>query len=373
MTTRDPILREAGKPGPVPADSAAAYRQQEDRLISDVDGRLAGRPEIGSLIGGNPLEVMAANHRHHARFMVNVFRFNHFHLLSRTVPWVYRAYHARGFSYEYFRAELAAWIEAVRKHLEPDTAEPILAVYEWLLDRHEEMVERSRVATIPPSRTDAAWQDVQKAFLASLLSGRADASVDLALRTVRQAADVTGFYLQVIQPCMYEVGERWERGEISVAQEHLATAIASRVMAALYPRFVLGKQTKGKALVSTVAEEFHELGAWMVADLLALDGWDVSYLGANTPTRDLVDMLRRLKPDLLALSSAMPFNLIRLDEVIEAARAQKELPGIRIMVGGRVFRDLEDLWHLTGADGWAPDAEQACLLARVWWEEAGRQ
>ncbi len=134
--------------------------------------------------------------------------------------------------------------------------------------------------------------------------------------------EVPGFYLNVIEPSMYEIGARWERGEISVAQEHLATAISSRVMAALYPRFVLGEQTKGRAVVTTVYEEFHELGAWMVADLLALDGWEVSYLGAHTPTGDLLDMLLNLKPDLLALSSAMPFNLDRVQESIQTVRGR---------------------------------------------------
>ena len=177
--------------------------------------------------------------------------------------------------------------------------------------------------------------------------------------------NVPGFYLNVIESSMYGIGERWERGEISVAQEHLATAISGRVMAALYPRFVLGRQTKGRAVVTTVAEEFHELGAWMVADLLALDGWDVTYLGANTPSGDLLDMLSRLKPDLLALSSAMPFNLIRVQEVIEAIRARKELEQIRIMVGGRIFRDMDGPLAYAGADGWARDAQEASLLARV--------
>jgi methanogenic corrinoid protein MtbC1 len=184
---------------------------------------------------------------------------------------------------------------------------------------------------------------------------------------------VPGFYLEVIEPSMVEIGARWERGEISVAQEHLATAISSRVMAALYPRFVLGEQTKGRAVVTTVCEEFHELGAWMVADLLALEGWEVSYLGANTPTGDLLDMLLNLKPDLLALSSAMPFNLDRVQESIQAVRDREELAATRILVGGRIFREMDDLWRLTGADGWARDAQEAVALAGQWWEETGKR
>jgi methanogenic corrinoid protein MtbC1 len=69
----------------------------------------------------------------------------------------------------------------------------------------------------------------------------------------------------------------------------------------------------------------------------------------------------------------MPFNLIRVQEVIEATRAGKEMEQIRIMVGGRIFRDMTDLWRIVGADGWAPDAQEARLLAQRWREEAGKR
>ena len=373
MKTREQITQEAENLAPVPPEAASEYRQRTDRMISQVDRELAANPGIGSLIGHNPLEIMYNNHRHHARFMTNVFRFNSFGLLARTVPWVYRAYRSRGFSYDYFPAELAAWISSAREHLSPEAAKPIAAVYEWLLVRHEDMVQLSRESTAPSLAPHPDWAKVQKDFLSALLEGAVQKSLDLADRSVRSAGEVPGFYLHVIEPSLYEIGARWERGEISVAQEHLATAISSRVMAALYPRFVLGEQTKGRAVVTTVSEEFHELGAWMVADLLALEGWEVSYLGANTPTGDLLDMLLSLKPDLLALSSAMPFNLDRVEESILSVRAREELKSTRILVGGRIFREMEDLWRLTGADGWARDAREAVALASHWWEETGKR
>jgi len=51
---------------------------------------------------------MYDNHLNHARFMANVFRFNAYTLLVKTVIWVYRSYHSHGFSFDYFPVELAA-------------------------------------------------------------------------------------------------------------------------------------------------------------------------------------------------------------------------------------------------------------------------
>jgi methanogenic corrinoid protein MtbC1 len=80
-------------------------------------------------------------------------------------------------------------------------------------------------------------------------------------------------------------------------------------------------------------------------------------------------MVFNLKPDLLALSSAMPFNLDRVEESILAVRGRHGLETTRIMVGGRIFREMDDLWRLTGADGWARNAPEAVALAGQWWKE----
>jgi hypothetical protein len=94
-------------------EAAETYAQASDRLLDHVNKQLESHPKIKELIGRNPLDLMHNNHKNHASFMTTVFRINSFELLARTIPWVYRAYHARGFLYEYFPAELIAWQVAI--------------------------------------------------------------------------------------------------------------------------------------------------------------------------------------------------------------------------------------------------------------------
>jgi methanogenic corrinoid protein MtbC1 len=168
---------------------------------------------------------------------------------------------------------------------------------------------------------------------------------------------------------MVEIGRLWEIGDITVAQEHLASSLVSRVMASLYPRILVAQHTLGKAVVTTSPNEYHELGARMVADVLETDGWDAYFLGANTPRKDLVQMLLDRRPELLLISVAMFFNLVRAQEIVEAVRAREELRDIRIMIGGRALLHDPGLWRRLGADGWGADAVQAAALAKSWWEQ----
>ena len=206
-------------------------------------------------------------------------------------------------------------------------------------------------------------------MMSLLLQGDFHTCSAITMEIVKSPAELTAFYLQALQPCMVEIGNLWESGAISVAQEHLATALVYRMTSQLYTQYVMGNPSKGSAVITATGNELHDMGARFVADLLEMDGWLVVYLGANTPRKDLIRMLRSIKPDLLGLSVVMPYNLEEAELAIAEIRKDAGLQKIRIMVGGSAFLFAPDLWRRMGADGIAPDGASAVALASSWWEE----
>lgn len=363
-------LQEAqGLPAVAP-EAVQAYKAHLDGMVEWVNQAMAAHPEVHRLIGFNPLSMMYDNHLNHARFMASVFRFRAMALLVKTVVWVYRTYHSHGFSYDYFPAELAAWQQALTSFLEPSQSQAIVAIYQWLVDHHEVMVALAEEPVAAEPVGHPAWQAQREAFLQALLQGDSQTCLNIGSKITKTSTGLQSFYLEIIQPCMYEVGRLWERGEISVAQEHLASAQVARLMAVLFPNLELVPQPKGRAVVTATVNEFHETGARCVADLLALDGWQIAYLGANTPTADLISYLLQTHPQVLAISVAMPFNLDFAADTVTAIRLQPELAGLKVMVGGLAFSLVPELWQITGADGYAPQASDAVTLARSWWRQA---
>jgi methanogenic corrinoid protein MtbC1 len=364
------LIAQARELERIPAGAAEAYDTARTRMVEYVNASMTKNSNILFLTGRNPLDKMYANHRNHSLFMSNVFHLNHLGILVRTVPWVYRVYRNHGFSTDYFPEVLSAWIDAVKKHMPEEHATALVPVYEWMLAHHADFVrlseeDRTREKAVHEARPHA---EVSR-FLAGLLEGDHRRCLRFAEEHVAGKQDLERFYLDVVQPAMVEVGRMWECGEVSVAQEHLASSMVSRVMASLYPRILTADHTMGKALVTTAPNEFHEIGARMLADLLEADGWDVDFLGANTPRHDLVRMLAERKPFMLMISVSMAFNLVRARSVIEAVRNCSELEGVRVMVGGRAFQEDEPLWYVLGADGFAQDGARAKALARTWWEK----
>jgi MerR family transcriptional regulator, light-induced transcriptional regulator len=212
--------------------------------------------------------------------------------------------------------------------------------------------EIATLAEAIPAGPENPLADVLERFVASLLSGDYNACLTIAKEQTATKTQQEQFYLSVIQPTMYRIGHYWESGEISVAQEHLCASMVGRLMAVIYDPPAKRARTP-KAVVTCAWNEFHELGAWIVADMLAMNGWDVSYLGANTPNDELLKLLGQVRPQLLAISVSMPYNLDRVKDLMDAVHDREEFSGMHSMVGGNAFNWMPELWKHLGVDGYA--------------------
>ncbi len=339
----------------VPLASAEAYTAAMPLLRKHTNTVIGNRDDFPSLTGGNPPGMVEDNHRNHTMFMSTVFTIGEYELLAATLPWVYRAYMAHGFSPGYFPEVVKAYMEGVSIHVPRELSGEILEIYSWILDSHRRLLELAGASgeLIPP--TGPEWLERKLEFLRALLEGDHRKCMTIASGAVRSSEDLERFYMQVVKPAMYEIGALWENDEISVAQEHLASAIVTRMMGALDAAELVVPDKDKRVVVTSSASEFHEIGAWMVSDFFENRGWQVRYLGANTPVSDLLDLLRDFRPSVLALSVTMPFNLVAAKKLIEAVKADDDTAGLKIIVGGRVFNQNEGLWRAMGADGYAPD------------------
>ncbi len=156
-------------------------------------------------------------------------------------------------------------------------------------------------------------------------------------------------YQSVVAPAMHELGSLWEKGAITIADEHLATALTHRVLSALRsPAFIdqafEPPSAKPRAMLAAVQGEQHALGLRMAADLLEDAGYQAIYLGADVPSGALLQAIESLSPSLLGLSATMPEFALRLEEVI--SRVRSEHPNLSLLVGGQAIAS-QRVWEAT--------------------------
>lgn len=205
--------------------------------------------------------------------------------------------------------------------------------------------------------------DEKATFLRSILAGERRRAESYARRVTEQHG-VPALYEAVVRPALEDVGALWHSGAITVADEHLATATAQSAIAALYPLVPWPARGRAVAVIACPEGERHDLGARMVADLLALDEWDERFLGADVPVEDLARKVRALRPRLVCLSVTLPFHLPALRSAIALIRASS--PNVNLLVGGRATVDQPDVPESLGADAVARSASEAVEVARGW-------
>lgn len=179
---------------------------------------------------------------------------------------------------------------------------------------------------------------LSRAYLETLRAADAAGAYRVASRALAEGMSLARLYQGVITPAMYEVGELWEKGAVTVADEHLATAITNRVLGALRPPAFFeqgfeGASKKPRAMLAAVQGEQHVLGLRMVADLLEDAGYQTLYLGADVPTGALLQAIEAHPPDLLCLTATMPESGSTLERVaVDVCGAH---PRLSLVIGGQ--------------------------------------
>ncbi len=207
-------------------------------------------------------------------------------------------------------------------------------------------------------------REVGEVYLGAILSGVRSTATRVLDESLGRGTPVLDLYLHVIQRAQYRLGELWAANRITVAQEHMASAVTQAVLAHLYPHLPEGTVDRGPAIVTGVQGELHQIGAHMVADVLEADGWSVRFLGTHLPKEGIVEAAESEGAILVAISATMLFNLREVGDLIRELRGAGKGRSLRVLVGGRAFRHSEEAWRQVGADTHALDLVGARDAAR---------
>lgn len=200
-------------------------------------------------------------------------------------------------------------------------------------------------------------------FNTHLLNNQVKDAGELIHRLVDNGTEIKDIYKYIFQRSQYKIGRLWETNSITVAQEHFCTAATQMIMSQLYPHIFSSSKNGKKIIATCIGGELHEIGIRMIADIFEMSGWDSYFIGANTPADSIIETIKSTDADILAVSASMTFNIPAVEELV--SRTKENIPSekIKILVGGRPFNISTELWKKTGADGWAPDADEAVNVA----------
>lgn len=178
-------------------------------------------------------------------------------------------------------------------------------------------------------------------YLANILDGKRQNCSIIARQYLEANHSITDLYENVFKVALYEVGRLWEINQISVATEHLSTAITEGILNELFEQLYSIKRYNKKVVVACIEKEMHQVGIKMVADTFEMNGWESFYLGSGIPLHELTRYISQVKPDFVAVSLTVYFNISNLLKLIETL--YEKFPALQILVGGQAFTQLSPL------------------------------
>ena len=197
--------------------------------------------------------------------------------------------------------------------------------------------QRSAPAPPPPRAQVRSWSHQCERLFTLLASGDELGARQLVDRLREGAIEPLTLCEDLFRPTLRRVGEAWEAGDISVAEEHRASAICERLLArlAVHPR----GRPRGVCVVATPPGEEHSMPASMAAVALRADRWQVHHLGTQVPTPDLIDLVGALQASLVVLSLTNPDVLVPARRIADEIRAGTEA---EVLLGapGMFLREL---------------------------------
>ena len=329
---------------------------QNQQLLAEkiVEAQYARQPQIWKPYEHLGRKKSVRDVGYHLLYLKEALEANDPNLFTEYLVWVKSLFENLGFPANTLTETLVCTRQVLSEALPAEYQQPALE----MLDHGANYLGSAQVS---PAAFIEPDNRLARQFLDFLLQGNRQAASQLILDEVRAGTPVKEIYLKAFQPSQREVGRLWQINQINVAQEHFCTAATQTIMAQLYPYLFNGQRKKYRLVMTCVGGELHEIGARMVADFFEMEGWDTYYLGANTPTHDILQTVKQYNAELLGISVTMTFHLPQAREIIAKIRA--ESPETRILVGGYPFNVSPHLWQQMNADGSAADAEEAIKIA----------
>lgn len=155
------------------------------------------------------------------------------------------------------------------------------------------------------------------------------------------------------------VGQLWESSAWTVAQEHLATRAASKVVTSASSRYPRAP-SRYESIISACADgEWHSLAADSLALSMEVAGWDVIRTRQSTQPPHVSSLIHDHGPRAVTISCSMTANLPGAYRMIRACLDT----GTPVIVGGEGFGPDDTRARHLGATGWAPRFSEVRDLA----------
>lgn len=243
-----------------------------------------------------------------------------------------------------FRLPAATALMEIANHLEVSVA--------YLLGGRADIEAFEFMATADTAFKEIDLKEVQTEFLKDLLQNQLTVAFERIRSLSHDSIGLLDLYQHVFEPTLKEVGNLWETGKISIADEHIISELIERAVVAISENV----QTETKPPKNLTAAfmlpgaEMHELPLKMTAEIFKSAGWSVNYIGKSIPSFSIKHFLEKNEIDVFVLSITLKAHLTSCESLIQLINGMQLSNPPLILIGGGAIENETVAVQRLGAD-----------------------
>lgn len=197
----------------------------------------------------------------------------------------------------------------------------------------------------------------------SIISMKRDLARELTQKALDEGMEAGVILHSSLIPAMDTVGKEFEEGIKFIPEILVASKAMKGALELLKPILAgAGSASEGNVVLGTVEGDVHDIGINLVGMMLEGAGFDIIQLGADTSSEEFIQAVKDNRPDILGMSALLTTTMVNMKDVIQALKDSGLRDSVKVMVGGATLN--QKFADECGADGYAPDAAQASVLAK---------
>jgi len=206
-------------------------------------------------------------------------------------------------------------------------------------------------------------EKIVKEIYDAVVNGNANAVKTKVQSALDAGVDIESLLNEGMIAPMKEVGQLFESGEYFVPEMLIAARAMQAGMTLIRP-VLLAQDIKpvGKVVIGTVKGDLHDIGKNLVSMMLEGAGFEMIDLGTDVSPEKFLEAIQTHQPDIVGISALLTTTMTNMDATLRFFEEHKVRDQVKVIIGGAPV--TQAYANTIGADGYAPDANQAAALAR---------
>jgi len=289
------------------------YKRYRDEILFEIDEQM-GNSEL-EMVEESLLTLHRNEYHYHLEYfqkiLINFLYFNDFSYLDAYLRWRYEVYKTRKIPLAFLLYENERLLQSTRVFIKPP--------FSYKMEKYHEYIEQFYISLEEKSPLrEVKLQDAEiERLYGDALEGRRVAFAHVMQEAAPSLEAFCEFFTSKISAVLAHIGHEWQRNNITVAQEHRATALIRDAVYEQLESYPRQEPRNEKVLLSLIAGEEHIFSLELTKRILHSLGYEVAVMGGKFSYQDTLNILFDFAPKHIVLITTLPTSLMSLAELLE--------------------------------------------------------